>query len=61
MTDRNLEAAIKDGTFRRDLFHRLNRVTVRFRRGASGWRICRNWQDIFLDVRPKPRGERRRR
>jgi len=28
-THRNLEAAIKDGTFRRDLFHRLNRVTVR--------------------------------
>ena len=28
-THRDLEAAIKDGTFRRDLFHRLNRVTVR--------------------------------
>jgi DNA-binding NtrC family response regulator len=28
-THRDLEAAIHDGTFRRDLFHRLNRVTVR--------------------------------
>ena len=28
-THRDLEAAIKEGRFRRDLFHRLNRVTVR--------------------------------
>ncbi|HVS38487.1 MAG TPA: sigma-54 dependent transcriptional regulator [Gemmataceae bacterium] len=28
-THRNLEAAIAEGSFRRDLFHRLNRVTIR--------------------------------
>ena len=28
-THRDLEAAIREGTFRRDLFHRLNRVTLR--------------------------------
>jgi DNA-binding NtrC family response regulator len=28
-THQDLEAAIREGTFRRDLFHRLNRVTVR--------------------------------
>src|SRR5207248_8764971 len=28
-THRDLEAAIQGGTFRRDLFHRLNRVTLR--------------------------------
>src|SRR5204862_701514 len=28
-THRDLEAAIQAGTFRRDLFHRLNRVTLR--------------------------------
>lgn len=28
-THRDLEAAIQEGTFRRDLFHRLNRVTLR--------------------------------
>ncbi|HWG42340.1 MAG TPA: sigma-54 dependent transcriptional regulator [Gemmataceae bacterium] len=28
-THRDLETAIQEGTFRRDLFHRLNRVTIR--------------------------------
>jgi DNA-binding NtrC family response regulator len=28
-THQNLEAAVREGTFRRDLFHRINRVTVR--------------------------------
>lgn len=28
-THRDLESAIQEGTFRRDLFHRLNRVTIR--------------------------------
>ena len=34
-THRDLEAAIQAGSFRRDLFHRLNRVTVRLPRSTT--------------------------
>ena len=46
-TNKDLEKAVEDGEFRRDLYYRLNVVPWRCRRSRFAARIFRCWRNIF--------------
>ena len=46
-TNQDLDQAVLEGRFRRDLYHRLAQFTLRVPRCGSVWRILPLWRVIF--------------
>ncbi len=56
-SNRNLSEMLKEGTFREDLFYRLNVVTIDLPPCATGAVISRPWRNTFSATLPKKRAE----
>jgi len=49
-TNRNLEAEIEAGTFRQDLYYRINVVNIRSRRCGNDAATLKTWPLIFSNT-----------
>ena len=56
-TNKDLQAEVERGAFRRDLFYRLSVMPIRVPRSESGRRTSRSWPSTFSS---RPTGGRRR-
>lgn len=50
MTNRDLEQAVGNGAFRRDLYFRLNVLSLRLSQCENAERIFRSWRLIFSNA-----------